>query len=867
MVRALFGRRRIEEELDDELRDHLARDIAHRVSRGASPAEARRLALADLGGVERTRDDVRDVHGITLLDALRRDVRLALRRLWRQKGYTALTVATLALGIGAATAVFTVVYGVLLRPLPLPEPDRLVTLWQANVAQGVVRDDVAPATFFDWHERLAHVVTLGGANPYSVSLRGATATDRLDAWLVSGDFFSLLGVTPYLGRALRPDDFVAGSAPVVLLDHGLWLRRFGGDSSIVGRVLHLDDRSVEVVGVMPPGFELPARTSLWLPWVPDESERADRFGTYIRVFGRLRDGVTLPQAAQAQAAVARDLERLYPRSNTGVTGSVVPLIDVMVGAQRPLLYTLLSAAGVLLLVTLANIAALHLTRVARQRRESAIRTALGAGRRALVRPLATEAFLLALLGAAGGAAVAWALVRVLHVLGPTDLPRLADVAFGGASLAVVAALAVAATVVMTIIAIGRATTGGVGALSSRSVAGSPLARRGRQAAVGLQLAFSLVLLIGTSLLVRSFVRVLSADRGYDTANTLSFSIWVYDEYANPGARITFARNVLERLRALPGVRSAALGSALPLAGRITGEDADVVMEGTAVAPGEEEQARGIAVWPTYFETLGIARRAGRLFLESDEGSSEPVVVVNEAFVRRFSPDRDAVGRMVAVGLMGRAIPRRIVGVVADTRHASPDAAADAGVYIPWLQQPIAAMNFVVRTAGPGEALAPAVTRLMFELDSRLGLGNLTTMDALLDQRLRERRLLLLLLAAFAASAMLLAAVGVFGVTTQSVVERRREIGVRLALGATPGSIVREISREALRLAAVGCIGGLALAAAGTHAIARFLYEVAPFDPLAFVGAAAVLMAAALVAALTPLRRAARTNPLIVMQAE
>ncbi|MBK6486786.1 MAG: ABC transporter permease [Gemmatimonadetes bacterium] len=864
---AWTARYRVERDFDDELQDHLARDIAHRQRLGASSAEARRLALADLGGVEVTRDALRDVTGASALDAVARDARYAWRRLLRQRGFSLLTVATLALGVGCATAVYSVVDGVLLRPLPFPRPAELVTLWQTRAAEGITRDEIAPATFIDLRRRLTRVSGVSAGNPFSVSLRTPGATERLDAWQVSEDFLPMLGVQPVIGRAFRPEDFGEGAAPVVLLNHGAWQQRFGGDSAIVGSTLPLDGARVTVIGVMPPGFELPDRTSAWLPWTPTEAQRADRYGTYLRIFARLGGGATVNEAEAEFAQVARELEGEYPRAYRGVGASVVPLGEVLVGGHRPLLVTLLGAAVVLLLVTLANLAALQLTRIARQRRETAIRTALGAGRAGIARPLIVESCLLATAGALAAWGVAWGGVRLLLAAAPADLPRLAEVGLDARAALLVAVLAAGTAALLSGIAVGRVAVPSFSSLASRAVAGSPLARRGRQLAVTAQLAFSLVLLLGTSPLVRSFQRVLSAERGYTTDHVLSFTVWVYDEYPEPEARSAFARTVLERMRALPGVTHAALGSALPLADRITGEDADVVMDGAAVTEGEEPQARGIAVWPSYFETLGIAMRRGRSLTEADDEGGERVVVVNEAFARRFSPDRDPVGRMLAVGLMGRAVPRRIVGVVADTRHARLDAPPEPGLYIPWLQQPIAAMSFVVRGDRPAESLAAPVSRLMQAIDPRLGLGHMGTMDALLDQRLRERRVLLALLAAFATGASLLAAVGVFGVMSQSVLERRREVGVRLALGASRRDIARELSREALAMTLGGLVVGIALAALGASAFSRFLFEVEPFDGFAFASAVVVLVAAAVAAAVVPTWRAMRTDPLMVMQAE
>lgn len=862
---ALFRRAQLEHDIDDELRDHLERDMAFRIARGASPAEARRLAVADLGGLERTRDDVRDVRLLTLVDDLRRDLRFTLRRLGRSPAYTALVIITIGLGVGASTTVFTVIDGVLLKPLPFRAPGELVTLWQTRPAEGVLRDDVPPATFLDWKDRARTIATMAAADPWGVTFRRDGSSEHVDAWRVSDGFFSVLDARPFLGRTFRSEDFLPGNTPVVLLDHGFWQRRLGGDPRIVGQSLTFDDGPHLVVGVMPPNFEMPKRTNLWQPWVPDSSQRVDRFATYMKVFGRMRPEASVADVQAELSTIARSMEAEFPRSNRGVGASIVTLEDVIIGGRRPLLWTLLGAALVLLFVTVVNVGALHLTRLDRQHRETSVRLALGARRSAIVRPLLVEAFVLALAGGALGAAAGAVGVRVLHALGPVDLPRLVDVTLDGRAVVMAALFALVAGASLAIVSARRASSQSTqGVPGTRGMTGSRRGARLRRVAVGLQLALSLVLLIGTSLLVRSFLQVLSAERGYRTDRTLSFSTWIYDQYPEVAPREQFVRDVLERLRALPGVTNVAMGSALPLADQITGEDADVVMEGTSVVAGEEPQARGIAVWPSYFETLGTAVRQGRSFLPSDDARSERVVVVNEAFVRRFSPDRDAVGRMVSVGLMGRAIPTRIVGVVADTRHARLDGPPEPGVFLPWLQRPIQAITFIVRTAGDPDAVAPLVPRTIFDVDPRVAIDRLATLDALLAQHLRERAFLLVLLGVFGGLAVVVACVGVFGVMSQAVTERRREIAVRMALGAAPQRILGEFAREAGWMAAGGVVAGMLVSAGGTTVISRYLYNVARFDPLALGASIATVAGLALLAALLPSLRAARTPPASVI---
>ena len=862
-IRSLFTRSAVEREFDDEIRDHLDRDIADRVRRGVNAREARRQAIADLGGVDSVREQLRDEHGISVLEGLGRDTRFAARRLGRNPRYAVLIVLTIGLGIGAATAVFSAVDGVLFKPLSLNDPDALVTIWQTKPAQAIERDDFSPGTWLELRERLNTFSHVAAANPYGVNLSDGATTEHAEAWLVSEEYLPMLGAKPFLGRTLEPRDFVTGAAPVALLDYGFWQRKFGGDVSLVGKTIKVDGASTEVVGVMPRGFELPDATSMWRPWTLDDSQRQDRFSAYIRVIGRLAPGVTMAQAQSELNGLATALEREQPRSNTGVGFAALGLQDYLVGARRPLLFTLLGAAGVLLLVALANVAALHLTRLTRQRRETALRAMLGARGAQLARPLVMEAALLALMGGIAGLAFGWTGVRLLHALGPADLPRLAFIQLDWRAMALAAALALVAAMVLAMLPLWRIAHEGGG--SARTIAGHRHATRGRRAVVGAQIALGLVLLIGTSLLARSFVLVLSADRGYRTDHVLSFTTWVYDEYPDGARRLQFVQQMLDRLSAIPGVQSAGMGSALPMADEITGETADVTPPGSAGLPGEERSARGIVVWPTYFSTLGMSVRRGRAFEMTDDGRATPSVIVNEAFVRRYFNGEDPVGRTMKVGLMGRPIDRLIGGVVGDTRHARLDAEPDPGVFIPWTQMPLASLTFIVRTSVDPGTLIPVVTKTLYEVDSRVGIARTATLESLLDQRLRERRFLLVLLAAFSLSAVAIGAVGVFGVMSQAAAERGREIAVRMALGATPRTILGEFFAEAGWMTATGLVAGLAVALVATRTLTRFLYEVAPFDPVSIASAIGIVVALALLATLLPGWRAARTNPARVLQ--
>ena len=856
LARSLFTRNAVERDLDDEIHDHLDREIADRVKQGIPLREARRQALADFGGVDHVREQLRDEHGISLTEDLARDARFASRRIIRNPRYAALVILTLGLGIGAGTAVFSAVDGVLFKPLPMSDPDALMTVWISRPAEGQARDDFAPGLWLDIRERSKTLTHIAAAEPWGVNISTESSTERIEAWQVSQDFLGLLGVRPHLGRHFAPRDFEVGAAPVVILDHAFWQARFASDESIVGSTLRLDQRPVTVVGVMPRGFELPGKTDVWTPWVVREDQRQDRFSSYIRVYARLAPGATVEQARSELNGIAAALAREYPRSNTGVSFVVLSLEDFIIGSRRPLLFTLLGAAALLVLVALVNVAALHLTRLERQRRETAVRAMLGASTGQLARPLVVEAMVLAGLGGLVGVAVGYVGLQALHALGPADLPRLADIRIDWRAVAAAAFLSALGAALLALFPLLRL----AGASGSRTIAGHRNATRGRRAVVGAQIAIGLVLLVGTSLLARSFVQVLSADRGYRTDHLLSFTTWVYDEYPDNAGRLEFVRSVMERLGALPGVESVSMGSALPMAEEITGERAEVIPVGTAGAPGEERPARGTVVWPSYFQTLGIPLRSGRYLEMTDDGSAPLSVVVNESFVRRYFNGEDPVGRTVRIGLMGGPRERLIVGVVADTRHVRLDQPPEPGVFIPWGQMPIPSLTFIMRTTTDPGPLGPVVTKLMHDLDPRVGIARIATLDGLVDQRLRERRFLLVLLGAFSLAAVLVAAVGVFGVMSQAAVERRREIAVRMALGAAPRTILGEFVAEAGWMTIAGLLAGLAIALVATRAIARFLFDVAPFDPVSVGAAVLVVFTLALIAAFLPGWRAARTDP-------
>lgn len=867
-VAGLFRRRRIEQDLLDEMQDHLARETAHRQAQGVAPDEARRQARAAFGGIEKTREELRSRHVLTELDDIVRDLRVALRRILRAPSYALLVIGTIGLAAGGAGTVFSAVDSVLLKPLPYQRPDEVVTVWQTKEANGVFQDDVAVGNYLDWANELRSFSTLVAANPYSVNLKGESTTEVAEAWTVTEHFFELAGTPPLYGRTFRAEDFAAAapqaseSRPpgVAILDHAFWQRRFGGDPSVVGQVVSLDGAAHTIIGVMPPGFTLPEPTDLWLPNAWSEAQRTDRFGTYIKVVGRLAPGVTVAQAEGELNTLMQRLAEQYPRSNAGAGGRIIPLTDFVLGKHRTLLYVLLSAAGLLVVIALANVSALQVARRATREREATIRGALGARRGDVLRPVAVEASVLAVAGAAIGAALALVGVRTLRAFGPPDLPRLNQIGLDWRVAIMLFALAAVSATLITWMGSSGTLRGSLGWTTARTRLGGYGALRARRIAVTAQLALGLVLLSGTALMVRSFMHVLSADRGYATQGIVSFTVWLYDQYPDAARLLPFVDRLTEQLGAVPGVNQVGLGSALPLADGITGEMADIVVPGAGVVEGQEPQARVTVVTPEYFDVLGINRLRGRLINQSDRASTAAVVVINESFARRFFPGTDPVGRTVNVGLMGRATAKEVIGVVRDTRHARLDASPEPAAFLPFAQRPLAAITFVVRSSLGAEQLIRPLAASVYALDPDVGVARMQSMDALVARQLRPRQFLLILLAAFAATAMLVAAVGVYGVLSQSVSERQQEIGLRMALGASTGQVVRTFARESAVMVAMGLVAGVAIAVGVTRVLSTFLYGVAPLDAISFVLASLGIIAVGLLSSVVPTWRASHVQP-------
>ncbi len=859
------------DDLEAEIRDHLEREVADQVAAGVPPAAARRAARRRFGNPALVREDARAVWVPLWLDQLRQDLRFGARSLRRNPGFALAAILTLALGIGATTAVFSVVRGVLLEPPPYPRPDRVVTIWETHAGRGVTRGIVAPANFAAWRDRQRSFAHVGLIEPTRLGVVVDGLPAEVRALRVSSEAFAALAVRPALGRLYTAAEDLRGEDDVVVLSHEFWRTRLGGRPDVVGTALDTVDGPRTIVGVMPAGFAIEGWQAVcFVPygWTLEELLAAPGRG-YSHGVARLRDGVSLAQARDEMRAIARRLERVAPERNAGWSAAVVPIQRVTVEGVAPVLWVLAGAVVLVLLVACVNIANLLLARGTARGRELGLRAALGAERRRLLRQMLTESVLLAVCGGLAGLGLAVALQRGLVALAaeriaPAQLDR---VALDAGAVAFALAVALGAGVLFGLLPALLASAGARDANAARNDGGRG-ARRGLSGLVVAEVALSLVLLAGAGLLVRSLLRLQDVDPGFRAAGVLTARVGLPAARYPDGAAVTaFLDRALDRIRALPGVRDAAGISFLPFGGPgiATGFHR---LDAPPPTAGEEATADVRPVTPGYFRTLGIPRLAGRDFTAADGADAAPVAVVSAELVRTAFPGEDPLGRRIHVAVgPAEGVVARIVGVVGDSKFSALDATTRPAVYLPQAQLSFGLLSFVVRTDGDPLALAGDLGAAVREIDPALPVADVAPLDRVVGETLARPRAVSAVLSAFALLALLLAAVGVYGVMAYSVARRTREIAVRMALGATAGSVLGRVLGEALRLVLAGVAAGLLAAAALTRLLGRLLFETAPLDAPTFAGTALVLLAVAALAAYLPARRGARVAPARALRAE
>ena len=853
-------RRNNRPDLDSELQSHLRMSAADHEDRGAGPQQASERAHRELGNIPLIQQTARDQRPIAIFfEDLAQDLRYAFRTLRKNPGFTLVAILTLALGIGANTAVFSVIDSVILRPLPFAHTDRLV--WFNGKFPLSDLADVSPPDFLDYRAGNQSFDSLVAMNndPSPSNLTGDRPQQVLVS-IVSGNFFEALGITPRIGRDFTQADEQFEIPQCVILGHGIWVRAFGSDPSIVGKTIRLDGASVAVVGVLPTDLPLLSEAQIWQPMPMRNPGMQHRRGHFLKVIGLRKSDVTEAQAVADMDSIADRLSRQYPDTNQGWSLRQRPLSDVLIGPVRPAMLLIAGAVSLLLLIACGNVANLLLARSTVRRREFAVRSALGASRGRMIRQTLTESIVLALAGGIVGTLGAVWFVRLLPVIGPSNLPRLNEIEINTTVLLFTAGVSLLTGLVFGLIPAlqtsGRAFTDAL-------KAGARNTASGRQLRVGnilviCEIAMSLTLLVGAGLLLKSFWLLTQVNPGFQTTRVVTAALGLnIPAYTEEAKRFRFWQEFESRAAALPGVESVGATSELPLNGEHN--DSSFYIDGRTYAPSEFDDANFREVSNGYFATLRIPLLSGRGFSERDTASSPGVVIVNEAFADKYFSSQNPIGKHLRLASATKP-DIEIIGVIGNIHHDSLAESRAPEMYVPFAQDPTGQMHIVVRATANPENLVAALKEIVSNIDKDETLSDFRTLDAIRGASIAQPRFSAQLLGTFAALALILAAVGLYGLMAYSVTQRINEIGIRVALGATRANIVRLILRRGSSLTLTGLAIGLLASLALSRLLTSFLYGVRPTDPLTFFAVAVVLGTATLTAAYIPANRATRVDP-------
>jgi|HubBroStandDraft_4_1064222.scaffolds.fasta_scaffold00674_18 predicted permease len=876
-TRASLSTRQMDQEFARELDAHLDMLAEENVRRGMSTEEARRAARIRLGGRTQLQETNRELHGLPALETFFQDTRYAFRMLRKNLGFTAVAVLTMAVGIGANTAIFSVVYAMLLKPLPYSEPEQLLTLFEAQPQAGGKATGWSYANFAELREQNHIFSDMAASQQHQLTLTGRGEPSVVNTSVVTPELFSVFGQRPILGRPFYSEDGKAGAPAVVTLSENLWRGSFGADPNVIGSSINLDKRSFTIVGVMPAVFRFPILTAseqLWIPLVQDPlfgSWMDRRGGHWLQVTGRLKPGVSMTQAQAELDAIDARLAKEFPAENDGWTIGFVPLKQKIVGNVKPALLVLMGAVGLVLLIACANIANLLLTRATSRAREIAVRTTLGAGRSRIVRQLLSETLVLGLLGGLAGIALAYLGVRGLTALMPEDLPQVNAIrvdnfvlgfalllsAVASCAFGLAPALFVANSNLQSSLREGGARSGESG---NR--------RRARSFLAAGEIALAMVLLVAAGLLLRSFSKLMAVNPGFDAQHVVQADISLPRfQYSMPQQWAAFSEELLMRLQSEPGMRDAAVVLPRPMTDGFINLGFDIVGN-PPVSAGASRTADYVSVSPDYFRVMEIPLLAGRLFDQHDVAASPRVSLISEAMARIYFPNQNPLGKQIVFGFppdIGAA--REIVGVVGDVRDVALGQDPGAMMYVPYAQAPFWGANVVVRSALSAASVASTIRRDVRQIDPDLPVTDVAMMKDTIDGTVAQPKFRTFLLGLFAAMALVLAATGIFGVISYSVSRRTNEIGIRVALGASRNTILRMVFGETLVLTCAGLVLGLPSALAASHLLGHLLFSVSANDPATIAAVAFTLALVAATAGYIPARRAMRVDPLVALRHE
>ena len=873
-----------ETEIIAELALQLEQAYADALAGGAAETDALRQGLSQFGDWQKLAAEIRRANRPDppleppppggYFRGIGHDVRYALRALRNNPVFAAVSVLTLAFGIGGNTAIFTMVDALVLRSLPYPQPGRLMAIETRKTQQPELEPWTSALDFFDARQQTHSFSAMAGISPiWNVVLTGRGRAERLECLFVSADLFRMLGVTPAAGRFFSPsEDQGAHPSHMVVISHALWERQFAGSETAIGQVVNLDSSPYTIIGVMPAGFRYvgepltgsTAQIDAWFPLADNQLTSSIRGLRFLKVVGRLRPAVSASQADSEIRRFGAALEDRFPESNRGFSWLAEPLQRQVAGPVRVTMLLLLGAVGFVLLMACANVANLLLARAAARQREITVRIALGASRSRLLRQLLTEGLVLATLGGILGLPLAWAGLRILVAAGPETLMRARSIQLDLRALAFTAAAVVAAALLASLPPAFRTLSSMGNAMREAGRGLTPGHHRIRSLLVTAQIALALVLLVGSGLLIRSFQRLLDVNPGFDARNVITISTQMPSAARTPELRAATWQLLRDRLLRQPEVAEVAAVSRLPMLGRSLGTW--VFAEGKSVPGAPTADVEYRVATSSYFSTMGIPLRAGRLYDQHDDPQPGSVLVINESLARKFWPGEDAVGKRVKLG----ANPERqpwvtVIGVVGDIRHIGLATEPRPELYRPYMVNPLGNPILVVRTRTTSPSLAARLAETVRSVNPEIPAYDVFAMETLVERSTRERRFVMLLLSGYALAALLLAGIGIYGTISQSVAQRTAEIGLRVALGASPGTVLRLVFRQGIRMVAAGIAGG-ALAAGGlTWLMRTILFEVRPLDPLSFAAAAFTLAVFALLACFLPARRATRVDPLIALR--
>jgi putative ABC transport system permease protein len=876
-LRALFRRESVLQDIEEELRIHVEMETERNIERGMPPDEAQAAARKSFGQLSRNTELSYDIRGGGWLETFWQDLRYGARMLRKQPGFSLIAVLTLALGIGANTAIFSVVNAVLVKPLLYPHSDLVVQIWQTNPRANRWGEWISYPAFVDYRRQNRVFEDIGAYRTWLWNITGGDHPEVLRGARVTSNLFSVLSVQPIIGRSFLPEEEQPGRNQVVILSYGFWQRRFGSDPALVGKTVTIDGLNHTVVGVMPPGFDLPYNVSSAVfasdAWIPpgDDPELEDRGSPNYRVLARLKPGITIQQAQANIEAIALGLAEQYPE-NREMSATVVGLQQNLVKEARPTLLLLLGAVGFVLLIACANVANLQLTRTTARQKEAAIRLAFGASRLQLIRQLLTESMLLALLGGAAGLLLAVWGVEFLVRLGP-DIPRLQDTSIDPRVISFTLVLSLATGVIF---GMAPAFQGSRIDLNEtlkesgiRAPAGSGRGRT-RSLLVIAEMALALMLLISAGLFIQSFMRLQKVDPGFNPHGVLTAYIMLpSSKYTEPRRQAAFFKEVINRIEALPGVEAVGGASSMPLTG--TNDAGYFRIEGIPERRAGDPliEAEQPKITPGYIRAMEIPVLMGRSFNWADNENSPQVAVVSEALVQLYWPNEDPIGKRLSINndSDGKPVWRQIVGVVKDVKHDGLAKQPRPVIFSPLLQYPVPYTILAIRTHTDPSSLSPAIRRAVTAVDSEQPIFRINTMERFISDSVSDSRFQTQLLTVFAAVALALAAVGIYGVVGYSVNQRTHEIGIRLALGARQRDVLKMVVKQGMELATTGVVIGLAGAFALTRLMKDFLFGVNASDPLTFGVIALILTLIALLACYFPARRATKVDPLVALRYE